>query len=77
VSIPSVTPAVATGTTADEHTASFEHRFSTALAIAELQRQLNRIESRLLATSSDAAMIRRRRHLQLASVYALDDLLAR
>jgi hypothetical protein len=45
--------------------------------MAELQRQLNRIESRLLPTSSDAAMIRRRRQLQLASVYALDDLLTR
>jgi hypothetical protein len=45
--------------------------------MAELQRHLNHIESRLLPTSTDAAVVRRRRHLQLASVYALDDLLTR
>jgi hypothetical protein len=45
--------------------------------MAELQRHLNRIEARLLPTSTDAAIIRRRRHLQLASVYALDTLLTR
>jgi hypothetical protein len=77
VSIPSVTPAVATGTTADENTASIQHRVSTALAFAQLQRELNRIESRLLPASVDAAMSRRRRELLLASVYALDDLLMR
>ena len=44
--------------------------------MAELQRQLNRMESQLLLASTDVAVIRRRRELQLASVYAFDDLLA-
>jgi hypothetical protein len=77
VSIPSVTPAVATGTTADERTTSFQLRVSTAFAIAELQRHLNCLESRLLPTSTDAVVSRRRRQLQLSSVCALDDLLTR
>jgi hypothetical protein len=50
---------------------------STALALAELQRQLNRMESQLLSASTDVAGIRRRRQLQLASVCAFDDLVAR
>jgi hypothetical protein len=75
VSTPSVAPAVATRTTADSSTCPFQQRIHVALAIAELERSLTRLELRLLARSTTACDQRRRQHLLAASVYAADALL--
>lgn len=77
VSNPSLAPAVATGTTADRNTAPFQQRIGIALALAELERSLIRLELRFLPRSTDSHTERRRRQLQAAAVYASDDLLSR
>jgi hypothetical protein len=75
VSTPSVAPAVATRTTADSTTSPYQQRVAVALAIAELERSLTRLELRLLPRSTAAGTERRRQHLLAASVHALDALL--
>ena len=75
MSTPSVAPAVATRTTADSSTTPFQQRIDVALAIAELERSLPRLELRLLPPSQTAGVKRRRQHLLAASVHALDALL--
>ncbi len=77
MSNPSLAPAVATGTTADSTTAPFQRRVAVALAIAEMERSLIRLELRFLPRSTDSHTERRRRQLQAAAVYASDDLLSR
>jgi hypothetical protein len=77
VSTPSVAPAVATRTTADSTTSSFQQRIAVALAIADLERSLTRLELQLLPASHAACAERHRQHLLAASVYAVDALLPR
>lgn len=77
MSISSVAPAVATRTTADSNTAPFHQRIVVALALAELERSLTRLELQLLPPSNSACDHRRRRQLLAASVYAVDALLPR
>ena len=75
MSTPSVAPAVATRTTADPNTSPFQQRIDVALAIAELERSLTRLELRLLPASTTTCTQRRRQHLLAASLYAADALL--
>ena len=75
MSTSSVAPAVATRTTADSDTTPFHQRILIALAIAELERSLTRLELRLLPPSTTACAERRRQHLLAASVHAADALL--
>ena len=75
MSTPSVAPAVATRTTADSDTSPFQQRIAVALAIAELERSLTRLELRLLPPLTTACTQRRRQHLLAASVHAADALL--
>ena len=77
MSISSVAPAVATRTTADSDTSPFQQRVAVALAIADLERSLTRLELRLLPPSQTAGVKRRRQHLLAASVHAADALLPR
>ena len=71
----SVAPAVATRTTAASNTSPFQQRIDVALAVAELERSLTRLELRLLPASTTACTQRRRQHLLAASVHAADALL--
>ena len=75
MSTSSVAPAVATRTTAASNTSPFQQRIAVALAIAELEHSLTRLELRLLPPSRTAGIERRRQHLLAASVHALDALL--
>ena len=77
MSASSVAPAVATRTTAASNTSPFQQRIDVALAVAELERSLTRLELRLLPRSTTACEQRRRQHLLAASVYAADALLPR
>ena len=77
MSTSSVAPAVATRTTADSNTSPFQQRVDVALAIAELERSLTRLELRFLPVSTTACNQRRRQHLLAASVHAADALLPR
>ena len=74
MSIPTIAPAVATGTTAGA--LPLQQRVRLASAIAELERSLNRMELCLLPSSAAPANERRRRCLRAALVYALDENLA-
>jgi hypothetical protein len=75
VSTQSVSPAVATGTTAASTTSSYQRRIDIAFALAQLERSLTRLELRLLSPSTSPFDRRHREHLRAASVHALDVLL--
>ena len=77
VSTQSVSPAVATGTTAASTSSSYQRRIDIAFALAQLERSLTRLELRLLSASTSPFDRQRRKQLWAASVHALDGLLPR